>query len=678
MSTTRNTVTGVLKAAGNFLVQSALSSDYPGQNVLHNYRIFNYRVTLAIVSSEEFKSQSYKKTGFDFVVFQSHGKIPDGGPISSGGNASLNKIQSFVQSMAGDQTARQQDFLLEDLHIKSFMSGSKDWATELSLKIVEPYGIDGLFTNIVTGLTQKGYYNFDKNNNFILKIDFIGYPDNSETPELVPFSTRYYPLCITELNASLSQQGTVYDIKATPMNDTARLDDVNVMPQNVTISGKTVLEVMQSLETALNNVGEDNKKKSKIEPNKYKIMFVDAEGKPTSNSVIANSKMFDPANDTGNREFLKNKKSYIAPVDKQTSALEDANEPSIVLNINAKDGILNIIDNIITDSYYVVDNIRSEFSKGKDKDDNLAWWRVMAEPYNDRQDEGRNVHSKTIIIKIYPRTVHYSKVVSLFKPTFVAPADAFEKMCARKYEWQYTGNNKDIISFNMNFNQMWTKVITGKLGQTTAVPGEQKKNVQTTEIAAGTKESLPIVSDGQTCRVGAPSVVVNPGSGSSTRKNQVRSGQETNPLFSLARDINALVNNPYEMVEATIEILGDPMWLGTQFIDNSSTISAGKSNLFTNDGGIALRTVDPMIRVLAYSPRDFDKDGFLSGESVGTKDLSKYSAYYTVREVESHFTNGVFTQKLKCNRAVQQDLKNIQTSEQDRFSFKQIDLTVRK
>jgi hypothetical protein len=670
MSTKRNTITGALPSAINFLLQSALNNDYPGQNVLHNYRIFNYRVTLAIVSSEEFKSQSYKQNGFDFVVFQSHGKIPEGGPITSNRATTLSKTQSFVQAI-GENSSKQQDFLLEDLYIKSYMSGAKDWATELTLKIVEPYGFDGLFTNIITGLTQKGYYNFDKNNNFVLKIDFIGYSDNSETPELIPFSTRFYPLCITELNANVTQQGTVYDIKAVPMNDTARLDDVNIVPQNLSISGRTVADVMKSLETALNNVGKDNKDKAGTEPHKYKIMFVDNENKPVENN-ISKSKMFDPVNDTGNREFLKDKKSYIAPVSQQTGEL--ANAEAIVLNINAKDGILNIIDNIITDSYYVVDNIRSEFAKGRDKDGNVEWWRVMAEPYNDKQDESRNVHSKTILIKIYPRTVHFSKIVSLFKPTFVATAEAFEKLCARKYEWQYTGNNKDIISFNMNFNQLWTKVITGKMGQTTAVPGEQKKNVQTVEVATAPNESLPVNNDGTPVRVGAPPVRISPESDSSSRKHQARRGDESNPLFSLSRDINALLNNPYEMVEATIEILGDPMWLGTQFIDNGAVVSPGKSNLFTNDGGIALRTVDPVLRVLAYVPSDINKDGFLA--SAG--DVSRFSAYYTVREVESYFSGGVFRQKLKCNRAIQQDLRNLTTSEQDRFSMKQIDLTIRK
>lgn len=675
MTTIRNTIVSDIKSASkDFLTQTLLGEEFPGQNILHKYTIFNYRVTLAIVSSAEYKSQSYKKTGFDYVVFQSHGKIPDGGPVGSVNNATLNKIQSFTQAISGDYNSRQQDFLLEDLRIKSYMSGSKDWATELTMKIVEPYGFDGMFTNIISGLTQKGYYNFDKNNNFVLKIDFVGYPDNSETPELVPYSTRYYPLCITEFNASLTQQGTVYDVKATPMNDTARLDDVNVMPQNLTVSGKTVADVMKSLETALNNVGKDNKDKSGIEPNKYKIMFVDVEGKElTTASKIASSKMFDPVNDTGNKAFLKDKKSYIAPVSQQTGELADAD--AIILNINAKDGILNIVDNIITDSYYVVDNIRNEFAKGKDADENVEWWRVTAEPYNDKQDENRNVHSKTIIIKIYPRTIHFGKVLSLFKPTFVAPAISYEKLCARKYEWQYTGNNKDILSFNMNFNQLWTKVITSKLGQTTAVPGEQKKNVQTTEIAKSPKESLSENSNGQEVRVGAPAVTVSPQSDSSNRKGQVRSGQETNPLFSLSRDMNALLNNPYEMVQATIEILGDPMWLGTQFIDNSSTVSPGKSRLFTNDGGIALRTVDPVLRVLAYHPNDFDKDGFLSGANGG---MSKFSAYYTVIEVESSFSGGVFKQKLICNRNVQQDLRNLTTSAQDRFSMKQIDLSIRK
>jgi hypothetical protein len=178
--------------------------------------------------------------------------------------------------------------------------------------------------------------------------------------------------------------------------------------------------------------------------------------------------------------------------------------------------------------------------------------------------------------------------------------------------------------------------------------------------------------------VGASNTTINPNSDESKRKNQVRSGQETSPLFSLARDINALVNNPYEQVEASIEILGDPMWLGTQYIDNGVGVDVGKSNLFTTDGGIAIRTVDPVLRVLAYTPRDFDSNGFLQGDQSGTRDLSRYSAYYTVREVESFFQGGVFKQKLKCNRAIMQDLRNIKTSESDRFSFNQIDLSIRK
>ena len=175
MTIVRNTLGKELGiAAKDFLVNTLLGSAYPGENILHNYRVFTYRVTLAIVSNEEFKSQSYKSTGFDYVVFQSHGKIPEGGASGMSNTKILNDIQRLLNSL-GDTQAKGFDFFLEDLYIKSYMSGSRDWATELKLKIVEPYGIDTLLTNIVTGLTAKGYYNFDKNNNFVLKIDFVNF-----------------------------------------------------------------------------------------------------------------------------------------------------------------------------------------------------------------------------------------------------------------------------------------------------------------------------------------------------------------------------------------------------------------------------------------------------------------------------------------------------------------------
>jgi hypothetical protein len=137
------------------------------------------------------------------------------------------------------------------------------------------------------------------------------------------------------------------------------------------------------------------------------------------------------------------------------------------------------------------------------------------------------------------------------------------------------------------------------------------------------------------------------------------------------------MNNPYENIELNMEILGDPMWLGTQYIDDGNKVD-GSSTLFTVDGGIALRSVDPVIRVIAFAPTDINSQGFLtSGEANEDKALSRISAYYTVREVESTFSNGTFKQKLIGTRNVSQDLAASQKiqSFSDRFSLNQINLT---
>lgn len=685
------TLKSVLKdTVVSFLKQSIFpDSSYPEENILHRYRVFTYRITLAIVSDKEAATQSYKQTGFDWIVFQNHGKVPEGADIA-GGNASLGKIQNFlnaVNDMSTNQPERKYDFFLDELTVKSYMSGVKDWATELRLKILEPYGMDTFLKNILTGLGEKGYRDFSRSCNFVLKIDFIGYPDNSEDPEIVPFSTRYYPLCITDLDANLSAQGTVYEIKAVPMNDTARFEDVNLVPKVVGVSGNTVEEVMNSLQLALNSWAQKMEEESGMQYNRYKIVFVNESGREVKRTKIGMFPMFDPSTDTGPRDTLKAKTSYVTPVKvAELNSQGQAEEPKIVLSIDAKAGLLNIIDNIICDSEYVVTNIREEFANGKDKDGNIAWWRVIPSIKNLKWDAARNNYSKEVTYKIAPRSVHYSKLTSLVKPDVISPASDFEKTTARKYEWQYTGNNKDILNFSINYNQLWTKIISANYGRQVGNPGFEKTSTTDTEVAKAPTTGKPIPAEEEKKKPPATmsgnTVSIKTDSDVSKQANQIKSGSNSNPTLALARDINALMNNPYESIECNFEILGDPLWLGTQFIDNSNTATAGKSNLFTTDGGMAIRTVDPVVRILAYAPTDFDRNGLLGGDG-SDREHSMYSAYYTIREVESSFQGGMFKQRLKGNRNVGQDLSNLAKAdaaagETSRFSQTKIDLSVRK
>jgi hypothetical protein len=168
----------------------------------------------------------------------------------------------------------------------------------------------------------------------------------------------------------------------------------------------------------------------------------------------------------------------------------------------------------------------------------------------------------------------------------------------------------------------------------------------------------------QTVGGSVPSVASN-NSGNITQENSSKSGDvtsarpsnETNPLFSLAKDVNDLINSTTENIVFEMEILGDPMWMGTQFVDNTNFLDPSVSQLYTTDGGIAMRTIDPCVRVIAYAPRDFNNDGFLvTGGSDQDRLASEWSAYYMVTEVESYFQNGTFKQKLSGYRLSKTDM----------------------
>jgi len=670
MSLQRATTGSTLKELGTNLLNNIIrSASYPGENILHDYRTFNYRVTFAVVSPEELKSGSYKTAGFTNVIFSSHGK-GTGAPKGSK-SQTLNNLQNIINTLNQSANANY-DYYLEDLYIKNFVGKSRDWTTEIRLKIVEPYSLDTFLTNIITALTVKGYKNFDKSNAFVLKIDFVGYHEDSTQPELIPYTTRYYPMIITHMEAKLTQQGTTWEIKGVPVNQTGTYDDSNKINQEINVQGVTVGEVIKDLELSLENIQKSAEEKTKYKLNRYKIVFHDEKGNVTDNSEFAKAQMFDIFKDAANKEFTKT--SYIKGV---IQAGEQPENLKATLTIPGSLGLTKIIDAIIQDSLYVTEKIKTQFQGDFNKGGWINWWRVVTKVENqpdDRHDTARNITPKIITFQIIPRKVHYTKLSSIFVPTYKPPASDYEGMTARRYEWQYTGKNKDILSFNLNFNQMWTKIITGNYVSTDvpgAAGGQQTEQKVVSPVAIATGTLVPTPADGISSNT-------TPNPNSDRQEIAVKGANQPDPLFTLARDINSLMNNPYENVELNMEILGDPMWLGTQYIDDGNKID-GESTLFTVDGGIALRSVDPVLRVIAYAPKDFNSQGFLtSGEANEDKALSRLSAYYTVREVESTFSNGIFKQKLIGTRNVSQDLAASQKIQSftDRFTLNQINLTI--
>ena len=213
-------------------------------------------------------------------------------------------------------------------------------------------------------------------------------------------------------------------------------------------------------------------------------------------------------------------------------------------------------------------------------------------------------------------------------------------------------------------------------GQSGTLTGSNAPSIQSTPLSLQAPDATPDSQNKSSASVQA-SVTIDPNSSNSLKASgTARTTAETDAAFKLSRSIRGAVNNPYEKVMFDMDILGDPMWLGCQFIDQNLKLgSSGDSNLYTSDGGFALRTVEPRVKVLAYAPIDFNSDGLLVSDNQAGANvtygfqslqpaasqpagLSTWSAYYQVTGVESFFTGGVFKQKLKGYRIYTDDKVN--------------------
>ncbi len=656
--------------SGQDLLNTFLSTDLlgsariPRSNILHGYSTFNYNVTLGILSADEYNSQAYRKN-IDYIIFKSSGKPSRAQSIVKGTTLTDGQVNAndFIKTGQG-----QYDFYLQDLFIKSYIAGKGqvgDFTTELKLKILEPYGIDNLMKTILAGLRAKGFYNFDNSCPFILKIDFVGQPDGAENPVPIPWSTRYYPLAIKNISANLTPLGTEYTIDAIPFQEVARQDDKNKIPFDMIVYGDTVADIMKSLEKELNRYAQQVESKTKgigVKTHRYEIKFAkyDKSGKLVTNSdtLLSKSKMSTAFVQAGKLEFVKEDYDGADPKKEKTG------KDRLVFQLSGKNGVDKIINSLCRDSEFLVAQVKSGFTKQIDEKGNFPFWRVIPTVELGAYDPASKRNVFKITYNIVESLVHKTKLAQYLDK---GNPNEFEQSLARVYEWQFTGNNLDVLSFNLDFNLMWARFLNPSYGSNPRTPGTgaQAANPDTVKVHVpnGNVRFNVVTNEIET----APVLTPNP-SAESKNASETRSSNETDPAFYLAKEAYDFINFPYDKVMMEMEILGDPMWLGTQFIDQAVVMSSDPSNLYTSDGALALRTVQPWIKVLAYAPTDFDSEGNLvSGNNgVGTttawgfvnpndtsvfvdpnKKLSEWSAYYQIYSVEHTFTGGQFKQKLK-------------------------------
>ena len=287
------------------------------------------------------------------------------------------------------------------------------------------------------------------------------------------------------------------------------------------------------------------------------------------------------------------------------------------------------------------------------KDGTIPWFRVEADVYIVEDQEAEKAQGRMPRIYVY-RIVPYRANTSIFKLPNDPPA-GYNKLvedAAKAYNYMYTGLNKDILEFNIEFNNAFYKSIATDYNNKSG--NNDASNQSTTE--KGTQLEL---DNDTTNRTGA-NVTNIQNDTSQSKSNELAGAMTETAERRMARQFNeALVNSDVDLITMTIKILGDPYYIADSGMGNYNSSVTEWTNV-TSDGSINHQNgqVDVLLNFL--TPIDIDDqigNYKMDGPAVG---VSNFSGLYTVIGVNNNFSGNLFTQELELVKRPNFDLKDLE------------------
>ena len=287
------------------------------------------------------------------------------------------------------------------------------------------------------------------------------------------------------------------------------------------------------------------------------------------------------------------------------------------------------------------------------KDGTIPWFRVEADVYIVEDQEAEKAQGRMPRIYVY-RVVPYRANTSIFKLPNDPPA-GYNKLveeAAKAYNYMYTGLNKDILEFNIEFNNAFYKSIATDYNNKSG--NNDASNQSTTE--KGTQLEL----DNDTSNRTGANVTNIQNDASQSKSNELAGAMTETAERRMARQFNeALVNSDVDLITMTIKILGDPYYIADSGMGNYNSSVTEWTNV-TSDGSINHQNGQVDILLNFLTPIDIDDqigNYKMDGPAVG---VSNFSGLYTVIGVNNNFSGNLFTQELELVKRPNFDLKDLE------------------
>ena len=324
-------------------------------------------------------------------------------------------------------------------------------------------------------------------------------------------------------------------------------------------------------------------------------------------------------------------------------------------NINAGTNVVTVINNMVTNSDFIKKQLGAALKEApkdakmpetaaaasKMAGGPIQWFKIKTKIDLKEYDTKRGVYGKKITFYINKYT-HY-------EARYPGIAKSSPKGSVKDYNYMYTGLNRDVIDFGIEFNSLFASLVTGDATK----QAQLVNNPQASTGGGGTGEDLPGYSM-------TPQQIAYLASTMSS----ITGGSDDDMLKQRAANYaqNIYQGSQGDMCQLKLKILGDPQFIKQdEILWSPDKVPGGTRYLGGDQGSISMDSGEIHCKVNFKTPVDIDeKSGLLRKDSVW-KDVY-FSGFYQILMVESEFRQGKFTQVLDCIRPPQEGDSKAQVS----------------
>ena len=652
----------------------------PYQNVLEQFASYSPLWTLCCLTPEQFnKPKLYRGSPY----------LLDNIVLSSAGRYDFSRVNTQYGAP---------EYFIDNFVLVAQLGGSaKSGNTNVSsfkFDVYEPYSLGIFLQSLQAAAINAGYPSYLNDCPYLLKLEINGSSDDGAVYKGSDELTKYFTIKITKVEFKVDEAGSKYTVEAAPMHYTGFSDVVTNITTDLKITGMTAAEVLvsgqESLcarlnETQLKKVSDGQAKYADI----YEVVF------PINSS--------DPIgiDSTDNTELLK---AIADPKKEKTQKISAAERQSLAENFGDGDmgkasmgfsetsggnynfklagdavddqgrivretmtidpkqreirfpqstKITEVIQRVMLASEYCISRLKPEAVK----DGFVDWFRIDVQIQLLEFDQIRNMRARKYIYRVVPFKVSGA----IFQnSTSATPGQAkLERILAKRYDYLFTGQNNDIIKFDLQFNgQFYTGI--------SPTPIQNNANIANKETADTAEEKT---QQGRVNTGDAPESALAVTGSAPTKPNPLltfpsASGEKTVEQM-VADNFNQSFTRSQDMTTVKIDILGDLYFLSDSGLNSNYFADQGPNDQVKADSSMNWEGSEIFIYITWRNPVEpnlgTSGQGGLYNFPNGGK-VTPFSGIYKVTGVESKFSGGTFQQTLDLSRQPQQEIDYVGTA----------------